>query len=250
MSRPLAEADLLRRAVAVDGVFNFRDVGGYPTDDGGTTRWGRLFRSDALHTLTPAARATLDRLGLRTVIDLRTDSERDGHPSAFGELGAPIVICPILESTEFSPMPTTLIEIYNYFVDARGTAITSVVRTLAGVGAVPAVVHCTAGKDRTGVVTAMLLSSLGVPDEIVASDFAATELFMTDAFVAVLAGVQGSQGVEAGSPMLAASAEMMTELLARIRTGWGGALGFLRAHGLEPEEHERLRRELVEHGGE
>jgi protein-tyrosine phosphatase len=246
MSGPSLNEDLRRRAVRVDGTFNFRDIGGYLTNDGGITRWGRLFRSDALHVASPAARDALSALGLRTIIDLRTEKERTTHPNAFAEVAPIVEACPVIEDTAFDPVPISLAEVYDHFVDVRGAALTRAVQALCAPEALPAVVHCTAGKDRTGVVTALVLSSLGVADDTVAEDFAATELFMTDEFVAVLTDVQA---VSATSPLLGASSEVMLGLLDRIEQQWGGALAFLEAHGLQHDAHDRLRAQLVDYSG-
>jgi protein-tyrosine phosphatase len=233
---------MLRRAVAIGGTYNFRDVGGYETDDGGMIRWGRLFRSDALHNLRPSATTALRTLGLRTVIDLRSDQERRARPDNLPEGGPEYFACPILDQHTIADSPARLEDVYDHIISARGTTVVEAVRILACPGAVPAVVHCAAGKDRTGVVIGLLLSSLGVHHEIVASDFAATSLFLTDEFASVLTA-DSQAGVDA--PLLRAPAELMCQLLARVEADYGGALGYLLAHGITSAEHARLRAHLV-----
>jgi protein-tyrosine phosphatase len=234
------ESELRRRAVALVGTHNFRDVGGYETQDGGFTRWRRLFRSDALHALD-AADTDFAGLALRTVVDLRTDTERADYPDVLPADGPALVVLPLLNGN-LEPMPASLDEVYDHLVEVRGAAIASVISALAAPGALPAVVHCTAGQDRTGVVTALLLSSLGVPDDTVAADFAATELFLTTEFVGVLTTVSGHAPT---THLLGAEASLMYRLLARVADEHGGARSFLLANGLTEAEHDRLREQLV-----
>jgi len=240
------ETELRSRAVPLEGVHNFRDVGGYETADGRITRERRLFRSDALHNLDDDARLRLDELDVRTVVDLRSDEERAAFPDAVGE--RTLVEQPIFADVQFADprstvaAPSNLPEIYDLMIDRCGDRLAAAVKALAAPDALPAVVHCAAGKDRTGVVTGLVLAAVGVPNDVVAADYAATGLFLTPAFIEVLAA--GSQAAD--ESMLGSEAEYMQALLARIDAEHGGAAAYLRAHGVTDGELERLRAELTE----
>jgi protein-tyrosine phosphatase len=229
------EAELMARIVPIEGVHNFRDVGGYETNDGRVTLERRLYRSDALHNLDDEARARLDELDVRTVVDLRSDDERLMFPDAVGD--RLVVAQPIFADVAFDPAPTTLLDVYNLMIDQCGDQLAAAIKAMAAPEALPAIVHCAAGKDRTGVVVALILASIGVPDEVVAADFAATELFMTPAFVEVLAA--GSQ--HTGDHMLLSDVAHMHAILARLDSQYGGAAAYLRAHGVTDVELQRLR---------
>lgn len=225
------EADLMARLVPIEGVHNFRDVGGYETEHGRVTLDRRLFRSDALHNLDDAARARLDELGIRTVVDLRSDDERRMFPDAVGDRR--VVAQPIFDDVAFDPAPRGLPDVYDLMIDHFGDQLAAAVKAIAAPGALPAIVHCAAGKDRTGVVVALVLSSIGVPDDVVSADFAATELFMTPAFIEVLAAA-GHENV------LRAEVGHMQALLARISSNYGGAAAYLGAHSVTDDDLNRL----------
>src|SRR5579859_3417034 len=121
-----------RRGVPLDGTFNFRDVGGYETIDGGITRWRRLYRSDALHRLTDAAQRQLIDFGVTTIIDLRTDAERRTKPDALPVGGPTVVTCPIPNYSSLTPpAPRSLTDVYNWMLDNCGDAIVAAIRALA-----------------------------------------------------------------------------------------------------------------------
>ncbi len=167
------------RHIALSGCFNFRDLGGYPIRGGGHLRWRRLFRADGLSRLDETDCAALSELGLVTVIDLRTAGEVD----QIGRFPVETVTVeyhhlPLSESmpgAEDAPDWGTA-----EFVTARYTQmlsdgreqIASAIRLLASESSLPAVFHCSAGKDRTGVLAAIVLGCLGVPDEVIVQDYA------------------------------------------------------------------------------
>lgn len=233
------EIELRSRVIDLEGTHNFRDVGGYPTTDGRITRARILFRSDALHDLDDEGRARLDELEVRTVVDLRTEHERQERPDAIG--GRTLIEHEIFGSVGAGIGPANLPEVYDLMIDHLGDRLTGAVRALAVPDALPAVVHCTAGKDRTGVVIGLVLSAIGVPDEVVAADYAATALFLTPAFVDVLTAASA----QLDDAMLLSDAAFMHALLARVTAEHGGAAAYLRSHGLTDNELDRLRDALT-----
>jgi protein-tyrosine phosphatase len=163
------------RWIALPGTLNLRDVGGYPVAGGGTVRWRTLLRSDALNRLDDGGRAVLADLGLRTVIDLRTDSEVEAAPSALDGTAAQTVRVPLFSAEAIGRLPPDLAAVYRYMIDDCGAAIARAIGRLAVPGALPGLVHCTAGKDRTGLVTALVLEVIGVPDDVIAADYALSQ---------------------------------------------------------------------------
>ncbi len=171
-----------RRLIVLDAVHNFRDMGGYPTDDGRTTRWRTLFRADGLYRLAGADLEVVRELGLRTVIDLRSDAELQErgtfphaqHPVAFHHV-------PVIDSTwqhldrPDADDPVLFLEwAYNDMLRQGPQRFAQAIEQLSQADALPAVFHCAAGKDRTGVLAMLLLGSLGVGHEFIVADYALT----------------------------------------------------------------------------
>lgn len=179
--------DLSRRLLPLEGGINFRDMGGYETIDGRRTKWRRLYRSGTMTRLTEADRAHLATRGIRSVIDFRTATEQQDEPNRWGiedtdgywsrpheetfgnihEMAAMGLATPrdaeMVMEAGFRHLPVQQAEAY-----------AEMMRRLAG-GHVPVVIHCTAGKDRTGGGAALILAALGVPREAIVADFILTE---------------------------------------------------------------------------
>ncbi len=178
MSVPVADAEPSRRLV-FEGCFNFRDLGGYPTGDGRRTRWRRLFRADGLARLTENDMAALASLGIVTVIDLRTDLETDTQGRFPEDVdGVTYHHLPLTDSVpgeEETPewdRAAFVSERYLAMLSEGTETISSALGLLADPARHPAVFHCSVGKDRTGVLSALVLGWLGVPDETIVEDYA------------------------------------------------------------------------------
>jgi protein-tyrosine phosphatase len=158
----------------IPGTYNFREV--TVAVDGGTVRPGRLYRSDALSRLTPQGRAELAARGVRRVIDLRGGLDRRlGGRDRLRGTGAELVRIPMLAgAVPRDPSVLGLAGLYRQVLTEYGTEVGTAIRSVADAGG-PVVVHCTAGKDRTGLVVALLLLALGADLDDVAADYAATE---------------------------------------------------------------------------
>ncbi|MHA6630411.1 tyrosine-protein phosphatase [Pseudonocardia sichuanensis] len=235
----------------VPGAFNVRDVGGYPAGTG-RVRWGRLFRSAGLQHLDDAGRQAFVALGLRTVVDLRSSAECAAAPSALDGTGLVPAHRPVLGDggsafAAGTEIPT-LAELYEHMLTTCGDGLVAAVRELARPGALPALVHCAAGKDRTGVVIALVLSAAGVPDETVAADYALTAARLPESFFAALPvpehltpdALTLLHAIYRESP-----AEVMHRLLDALHTVHGGAAAYLLAHGMTRGELDALTRALV-----
>ncbi len=167
------------RTLAFEGCVNFRDLGGYRTADGRQVAWRRLFRADGLNKLSASDRAQLIDLGLRTVIDLRTvdEAEQRGRfpvdlvPVTYVDLPLTDVLPATDELPEWKEA-SFVASRYGEMVAQGGPALTTAIDVLALPDSLPAVFHCSAGKDRTGVLSALVLAFLGVPDETIVEDYA------------------------------------------------------------------------------
>jgi len=157
----------------VPGTYNFREVA-VPVD-GGRLRAGRLYRSDALGRLTREGRSRLRELGVRRVIDMRSTFDRRlGGPDRLWGVGAELVSVPIdAAGAAREPSQLTLRNIYRVVLGEHGEQVGTAIRAVA-TSPGPVVVHCTAGKDRTGLVVALLLLALGAQYDDVAADYAVT----------------------------------------------------------------------------
>ena len=170
------------RHIELERVFNFRDLGGYPTRDGRTTKWQTLFRADGIHRLSEADVDTLRPLGLRTIIDLRTPDEIEEHgrfPLDAYAASASYHHQPVLDVIwtpeqieRFGESPTFLVDRYREMLVIGDRALGESLRLFGAAETYPAVFHCAAGKDRTGILAALVLGLLGVPDEVIAEDYA------------------------------------------------------------------------------
>ncbi|MEV6925287.1 tyrosine-protein phosphatase [Dactylosporangium sp. NPDC051485] len=229
-------------------LFNFRDLGGYPAADGRTTRWRRLYRSDSLSRIDPADAASFTALGVRTVIDLRRprEIERDGRVHAFDGLRYHHLNPMHAEWEEATDHdePSDARWLANRYLDLAEhghAAIAGAVEVIADADNAPVVVHCVAGKDRTGVVSALTLAVLGVPDPVIAEDYALTSA-ATDRSIAFLRGLN-PQIAEMPTRWLLSPAETMLLFLADVRQRHGSIEGYLR---LPDEVYRRLETNLLE----
>ncbi len=218
------------RTLAFEGCVNFRDLGGYRTTDGRMVAWRRLFRADGLNKLTPADRAQLVDLGLTTVIDLRTLDEAEQRGSFPVEdvpvryVGLPLT--DVLPATEDLPdwkEAAYVATRYGAMVSEGGPVLTEAIHVLASGDSLPAVMHCSAGKDRTGVLSALVLAFLGVPDEAIVEDYALSAAAMERLLERLKAEYpEAADQVEKYAPaILHVVPETMEQFLASLRLEYG-----------------------------
>ena len=246
------------RRIPFDGITNLRDLGGYPVA-GGTTRWGRLFRADALHKLTTADLVDFEALGVRTVYDLRGDAERADFPGPFESVHVPIAGRP---AGVTAPPPAAdmsaidgermLRDMYVGILEHSADGIGTIVRGVADAARSPVLFHCHGGKDRTGVVAAVLLLALGVDRDTVLDDYEATRRYrriehQQDSLASLLAN-----GVtpEAAAGVLGTPRWAMAAAVDAITTTHGGIDAYLGERaGVSPGELSALRTLMVEPAG-
>jgi protein-tyrosine phosphatase len=185
-----------KRHVVLEGAHNFRDLGGYASEDGRTVRWGLFYRSDALSELTDADLGKLDALGIKLVCDFRSAEERAEEPDRLPADQAPALLeLPILDES-FSPsdfrakilsgdlgdtdLRQMMIEGNRLFATRYAPRYAAMLERLTQPAQLPALVHCTAGKDRTGFAAAVVLRALGVPEATVYDDFLLTNHYTAE----------------------------------------------------------------------
>jgi protein-tyrosine phosphatase len=173
---------LAERLVPLDGAMNFRDVGGYETSDGRFVRWGKIYRSAALSGLTPQDLEKIRNLDIRYVYDLRSVGERRDEPTRWPDTGATMAsldydmdISAFMAAFADGPTPdkvrAAMTSFYPAVVDSHKSQFRAIFAELLEGDDGAILYHCSAGKDRTGVQTALILSALGVPRETVIQDF-------------------------------------------------------------------------------
>jgi protein-tyrosine phosphatase len=235
-----------------EGCYNVRDLGGLPTLDGGDTRWGAVIRSDLLGRLTAKGRGALLDYGVRTIIDLRPSWEAQEAPSAFVEPtagpDAPIYLNLPLE--KYYPHVGALIqkaqtraEAYCIVLDHYPDAVAEIMRTIANAPPGSVVIHCHAGKDRTGIVSALLLSLAGVPDETIAADYAVSQTRLRPLYEKRVTEPSDEEDLGFWSRPTA-TADVMRVMLAHVEGTYGGVRQYLEQAGLSSAELARLKGRL------
>ena len=238
------------------GVVNFRDLGGYPAHAGRPTRWGRVFRSDALYRLTPSDRAVYDRLGIASVYDLRSDDERKLHPNPVPSRQFALEShVPREEFSDGSALRSAadaenrLRDVYLAILATAGPLFGELYSRLADDARLPAVFHCAGGKDRTGLVAALLLSWLGVERATVLDDYELTGRTLTaERHQEILSRfVATGMAQEAAVGLLATPRWVMATALEAVDAEYGGVEAYLRGPAaLTTESLQALRDLLLE----
>jgi protein-tyrosine phosphatase len=169
------------RLLPLEGASNFRDLGGYSTADGRTTRWSTLFRSDTLHELTESDLKVLRDIGLKSVIDLRTgfEAEKTGRGLLEGEAVSYLHLSVIDEDGGESrgipaPVDENLSNRYLWYLDVGRDPLVRALTMIGDGSNYPLVFHCAAGKDRTGVLSALVLEIIGVERSAIVDDYVLT----------------------------------------------------------------------------
>jgi protein-tyrosine phosphatase len=237
--------------IALEGAVNFRDLGGYATGDGQRTRWRVLFRADGLGELTGTDLGVLRDLGIRTVIDLRSDYEVEqsrfdveAHPVAFHHFP---FIDTLPDAEAWVRRPGLLGSQYKEMLDEAGPQIVGALEVLAGPGACPAVFHCTAGKDRTGLLSALVLTLLGVPEDTVVADYALSgEAMERLRAKLILKYPEGRTVIADFDEVFNAHPSNMVELFGHLRERYGSIEGYAAHIGIGDNVRARLRETLLE----
>ncbi len=243
-----------QRKLALSGCVNFRDLGGYPAADGRTIRWRQLFRADGLTRLDEQDCAQLAGFGLSTVIDLRTKGEvdergrfpEDAFAVEYHHLPLTDVLPPTEDLSRYDE-PAFVTTRYQQLFSEGSSSLARAVEVLAGPDALPAVFHCSAGKDRTGILAALVLGFLGVPRQVIVEDYALS----AEAMVALLERLkleyaESVAEVERYAPaVISVSPDTMTAFLDTLEAEHGDFDDLARSLGVT-DAVTRLRATLLE----
>lgn len=238
------------RFLPLTGASNFRDLGGLPTG-GGMTTWGRVFRSDTLQELTEQdVKVVLDEVGIATVLDLRTSREiRNEGRGPLEEAAIRYVHLPFIADLEVQDEVPDAVERdvladYVHMIDTAGHLIAEAVHTVA-TSRGPLVFHCAAGKDRTGILAALIESMVGVPRDVVVGDYALTNQVIKE-ICERLTRFDTYTNVKVNDwTHFRCRPEVMEGFLDLLDERHGGAAGWARAMDLDDGDLAALRRSLV-----
>ena len=238
------------RTVSFTSTYNFRDVGGYTGLEGRKTRWRRLFRADALHRLDGTDWETYAALGVRTVIDLRREFEIEkyGRIRAYDGLSYHNLVLRHVDWDEVPHPDGTvherwLADRYLNFAEDGREALREALSLIADPAAAPVVVHCMAGKDRTGTTLALALSLLGVSDDDIAEDYALTTTSMRG--LVEYLRVNNPEAVEGNEHMFDSPEEAIRLFLHDLRELHGSVENYVREIGLTDKQVAAMRDHLL-----
>jgi len=231
----------------VPGAMNFRDVGGLAAGSA-RTRSGVLFRSGNLARLDDAGRGAMAELGIRRIIDLRDEDEVRFAPSLIDGLGIEVQRVPLFLGSvaSFFEEDLSLDQMYARLLEDSAAGVVDVSRGI--IADQPVLVHCTVGKDRTGVTVALTLAAAGVDLDAVVADYARTEtLLPPERNREVVARLRRlyPDAVNVESLATRSPAPAMRAALERVSEVYGSPADYLRAHGMGDDEVTQLRRILV-----
>ena len=248
-----------RRELAWEGCLNVRDLGGHRTADGGETRYGAVVRADSVRQLTEAGWQAAVDYGIRTVVDLRGDHELDADPPA--ELPVDVFHVPFMEEDEAAFEEVQAVaraageaagddvarrtrDVYFVFLEHFKQNVAAGLRAVAHAPEGGVVVHCAGGKDRTGLLTALLLHLAGVDAEQIGADYGLSEERLRPRHDVWIAEAETEAERERLRRVLQSPAASMVGVLAALEERYGGVEGYLRAAGVTDEELELARARL------
>jgi protein-tyrosine phosphatase len=278
MSPAQAEETGHKRVIALKGTQNTRDIGGYETTDGRQVRWGAIFRSDKLSRLLKGDFQRLEKMGLRTIIDLRTPEEAKNSPTVWkGENPPRIVNYPVGQDdgqwfTDQDRMWASARfnaeDALNHFVEGYRvlpeTGLESYRRLVALVldeSNWPLLIHCSAGKDRSGIAIALILEAVGVKREIIMEDYLLTnKVARTREQAKILSKEQDIRSKSAGSrigrsrvpseeayfPFVGVMPEMLNSFYQGVDEEYGSLVQYLERLGLDQVAREAFALSLTE----
>ena len=234
---------------------NVRDLGGHPTEDGGETRFAAVVRADSIASLTDEGwRQALD-YGVRTVIDLRMQAERDADPPrevpieslhlpAFGDWSESMdAEIEAVASTQ-NDTPSRTAAVYLEFLERFRPNFARAVSAVANAPDGAVIVHCAGGKDRTGLVAALLLRLAGVGIDAIAEDYSLSEIHLAPRLEKWLAETADEDERERLREFSRTPAPSMQRVLAELERRYGSVDAYLEAGGASPEDVKRARTRL------
>jgi protein tyrosine/serine phosphatase len=247
--------DAVERTLAWEGCMNVRDLGGHPTADGGTTGFGRIVRADSVRQLTHAGWEALVEYGVGTIVDLRFHDELEADPP--GDIPVDVVHIPLLgeidpeygtELDQLAEAAGTDAEatqsVYLDFLERYPKNFATVIRAVADAPEGAVLVHCMGGKDRTGLVVALLLSLAGVPADEVAADYAVSERNLAEWSGRWIDSAPDDAERARRRRISACPPDAMRGVLEELARRHGSVRGYLQAAGSSEDELERAAARL------
>jgi protein tyrosine/serine phosphatase len=249
-----ADATTIERNLPFDSVFNFRDLGGYVGVDGRVVKWRTLFRADGIHRLDGDDLARFGALGVRTVVDLRTPNELEER-GRFEPGDAAYHHLPILDAiwdrdaVDAGGDPADFLAArYLEMLEVGRPALAGALDLVADMASFPLVFHCAAGKDRTGVLAAIVLHVLGVPDHVIAHDYSLSGAGMARMRAWIEATFPEARERMADQPAayMSAPVEAMERFLRGARAQYGSLDAYLQMIGVTADRVASVRANLLE----
>jgi protein tyrosine/serine phosphatase len=242
------------RRLVWNACYNVRDLGGYETADGRRVRWRALLRADDLCRLSAEGQQALVTYGVRTIIDLRSPSERAvaPHPFAAGAAHAPVHhALSLFDEHDVAAMAALKAAqssgaLYCAVLDFFRARVGAVLRAVVEAPEGGVLVHCFAGKDRTGIVVALALALAGVPRATIAADYALSDSYLQPLYDELLAVVDDPAERERRALRYRSPPESILAVLDHLDVRYGGVAAYLRTAGVMDEQMERIRVRLVE----
>ena len=245
------------RDLVWEGCLNVRDLGGFPVEGGGETRYGSVVRADSVSQLTPAGWEALVAYGVRTVLDLRGDHEREDDPPR--ELPVEVVHVPFMEASEaewnelgeqlealdaLPDVADSTRQAYLLFLEHFKQNVGAAFKAVAQAPEGGVIVHCVGGKDRTGLLSALLLHLAGVSSEDIAADYALSEERLLPRHQAWFDAAQDEKELMRLRRISQAPPEAMTSVFAEIERRYGSIEDYLHSAGVTDEELDLARSRL------
>jgi protein-tyrosine phosphatase len=245
------------RRIELHGAVNFRDIGGYPAQDGRRVRWRRVFRSDSLDKLTAADHEQLAAIGVRALVDFRVPAERLQRPNHLAAAGVRTYEIGFLPEGAFdmlravsrgtasdADIERAFVEQYRSFVTHHSSEFSRALAHALDAENLPLLVHCTSGKDRTGFAISALLLALGTPQATILEDYALTNSYMRD-ITNLFSASASPQHVQL---VMAAQPKYLEAAFDQIAQSYGSVDAYLaEALGLDDDKRARLLELLTEH---
>ncbi|KAJ7587133.1 tyrosine phosphatase family-domain-containing protein [Mycena floridula] len=246
--------------VTISGVPNSRDLGGYTSSPNAKTHSGYIFRSGEITGIAEQGKEELKHLGISKVFDLRSDFEVEKAPVPSID-GVEIVRAPVVKAEDYSPealakrrdelhasgdKTPVFVKIYSELLDLGISSYGVILRHIRNEPAKSCLFHCTAGRDRTGIVAALILKIAGVSDDDVAEDYALTRIGREPERFVMMERISKESDREAASAMFECRHETMLGFLAVLQEKYGGAEGYAKVVlGLSDDDLAIIRRNVL-----
>ena len=258
------------RVIHLDGTTNTRDIGGYQTSDMGTLRWGQIIRSDKLSRLTANDFHKLEEMGVKTVIDLRTNKEHKQSPTVWeGDNPPRFFHFPVgdvnndwfraqramMRKNRFTQKQSMkhMVEGYEMIAEEGTSSYQNLMEVVLDESNWPVLIHCTAGKDRSGVAVALILEALGVDRETIMDEYLLTNRYSRVEEKAVILSKQSKKAsmgsrtpsADAWKPIVGVDAKMLEAFYASVDEKYGSMDTFLTELGVDQDARSALAASLT-----